>query len=165
MASKSSNDIKIEFATYKKAPAARTCIILAGAGMTLSPTGNQFDEDCGGLIERSGDAAEFKGKAKTSFEVLAPHGLDIDRLIVVGAGEVDDVSENDWTMLGGTIMGMLASRKVKTACLVAEVSDGCSLPDDQLAAVLAFGIQLRHYKFDKYVTDKSKPNDDGDAND
>jgi len=166
MASKtSSNAIKIEFATLKKAPMEDTCVVLSGSDFSLSNVGREFDEKTGGLLEKSAKAADFIGKAKSSMEILAPRGLDIKRLLVVGAGHYEETSENDWTYLGGAIMGLLANRKIKSACLVAELPGTTSISADELAAVLAFGVQLRHYKFKKYVTRSSSNDDNGDEKD
>lgn len=154
--------INVEFVSLKKAPTESIAVLLAGDGATLSPVGQRLDEDLDGHITASAKAAAFKGKAKTSAELLAPDGLKCDRLLVVGAGKSDTASEQDWVMLGGTIMGLLGSRKAKTASLIAEIDGDCEIGPDALAAVLAFGIQLRHYKFDKYITGGVKKDKDDD---
>ncbi len=165
MAKQSSNHIDIEFATLKSAPKTRACVVLSGSDLAFSPIVRELDEKTGGLIETSAKAADFSGKAKSSIEILAPRGLKLDRLLVVGCGDASEKSEDDWTMLGGTIMGLLGKWKVSEASLVAEISETTTVGADVLAAILAFGIQLRHYKFRKYITRDSGDDDNGDTKD
>src|SRR5690606_11282169 len=101
------------------------------------------------------EAADFKGKAKTSFELLALSGLDARRVVVIGVGKPEEAKETDWVNLGGYAYAQIASRKCEAASLVADVADPRSRSAADIAADLAFGAVLRSYKFKKYST-KSK---------
>ena len=56
-------------------------------------------------------AADFKGKAKRSLEVLVPAGTALDRLVVVGAGKPAELDANGWMKLGGTVASKLGKRQ------------------------------------------------------
>ena len=62
--------------------------------------------DAAQLIERAGRVANFKGKPRTSMDILAPAGLGFDRLVVVGT-EPDPASSN-FVVLGGYVMGRIS---------------------------------------------------------
>ncbi|MEO1265966.1 MAG: leucyl aminopeptidase, partial [Pseudomonadota bacterium] len=102
-----------------------------------------------GQLGRALAAGGFEGKAKTSLDVLALPKSSAERIIVVGLGDVDEMSRTDWMMVGGYVAGMLASRKVKAATLIADLASGDG-DADQIAADLALGAQLRRYTFTKY---------------
>jgi leucyl aminopeptidase len=138
-----------------------TSAVFAGHDLTLSPTVQALNAKSGGLILKAAEAAEFKGKQKTSIEVLAPPKLDVQRLIVIGTGKAADAETSDWAALGGYALGQITARKVTEASLVAEVSGAGEKPE-VVAANLAYGALLRHYAFRKYLTKKN--GEEGAAN-
>lgn len=142
-----------------KSPAA----VFAANDLALSPAVQALNGRAGGLIAKAAEAAGFKAKAKTSIELLAPPKLDIERLIVIGAGKVSDNSESDWVSLGGYALGQITARKTAEASLIAEVQ-GADIRADALAANLALGALLRHYSFRKYLTKKNGGEEGGNGN-
>lgn len=127
-----------------------TVVILAADGVTLGKAATELDKKSGGAVQKAAKAASFKAKSKAAIEILAPHGIDVDRLIVLGTGK--DTSELDWTLLGGSCVGAVTGRKAKTASLIVDVPASGDLKPAEIAALLAFGAQLRHYSFKKYLT-------------
>ncbi len=136
------------------ADVAPTCVAFAGHDLTLSPAVAALNTKSNGLIVKAAEAAEFKGKAKTSIELLAPAKLEAQRLIIVGVGKAGDQTEPDWANLGGYALGQIAARKGDEASLIAEVT-GADQKPEVVAANLAFGALLRHYTFKKYRTKKN----------
>ncbi len=136
--------VQIQFA---KAPrkASGTVAILVGADLQLGAAARALGVEA--LVKRAAATAEFKGKARASFEILAPAGVDIDRLVVVGAGKAADLSDNDWTLLGGATMGALGKAKAMTVLF--ERPDG-KKATGAAAASFALGMKLRAYAFDAY---------------
>ena len=126
------------------------CVVLASDGVTLGKTAADLDKRSGGSIHKAAKAAAFKAKSKATIEILAPHGLELDRLIVLGTGK--DTTELDWTLLGGAATAAVSSRKVKKASLIADVAATGDMKPADIAAAIAFGAQLRHYSFKKYLT-------------
>jgi leucyl aminopeptidase len=149
--------LEIAFAPLSAEPEATT-VVLAGDEITLAGRGRELDQRSGGAIVKAADAAQFKGKKKSTLELFAPAKLGINRLVVLGTGKAGELTDNDWIGLGGSALGTIAARKSKTASIIAEAS-GAALKPDALAACLAFGAALRHYEFNKYLT-KKKPEDD-----
>ena len=78
-------------------------------------------------------AAAFTGKPRTAIEVLAPVGIDAQRLVLAGAGRA--ASEYDRLRLGGFAYAQIAARKTESASLIADLADtggvgpdGCRRP-------------------------------------
>ncbi len=136
-------------------PTSGTAIVLTDESLQLGPVAKALDDKAGGLIARAAGVAKFKGKALKMLDIVAPAGLDLDRLIVVGLGKLDDLRDQDWWKLGGTIMGKLAGTTAD-ATVALERPDGKEIAAEALADV-ALGAKLRAYKFDTY---KSKSEDD-----
>ena len=138
----------------------RTLAVITGADLAMGPATRKLDHAGDGIITRSAEAAGFKGKARQSIEILAPVGLDITRLLVVGAGETKG-REHDQQLLGGAIAGALQQRQTATASVLVELPDLAQRAAAELAADIAAGAVLRCYKFDKYLT--KRPSEDGNG--
>jgi leucyl aminopeptidase len=152
--------LEIEFVPLSAAPAP-SLVVLAGEEMALAPTGRAIDERARGGVERAARAAAFTGKARTAIEILAPAGLDVQRLIVAGAGRAG--SEYDRLRLGGYAFAQVAARKTERASLIADLADTGEASPEALAAELALGALLRSYTFNKYRTRRNGSNgDDGE---
>ncbi|GAH85306.1 unnamed protein product, partial [marine sediment metagenome] len=103
------------------------------------------------VIKRAAAASRFKGKNGSVLDILAPEGLKVDRLIVVGTGKTADLKDEDYTRLGGAIAGRLKGGGEAVTVLV-DLPDGPLAP--ARAAAIAAGVRLRAYKFDRYKTKK-----------
>ncbi|KUO55646.1 MAG: aminopeptidase [Alphaproteobacteria bacterium BRH_c36] len=134
--------------------------LLAVDGPEFGATGKAMDESGDGILSRAAKAAEFKGKAKSSAEILAPAGIAASRLILVGGGDAEKAEENDWVMAGGAALAKLDTHKAKSASLVVEVAGESRLAQHEIAAAMALGAYLRSYKFEKYQTKKKEDNED-----
>ena len=109
----------------------------------------QADEATNGAISRALTAAEFKGKAGSNVTILAP-GAGLSRVIAIGIGKLDDLSQRLAEEAGGAAVPLLA--KDEHAHLAA---GGLSA---ERAASVAMGAALRSYRFDRYRT-KEKAED------
>jgi leucyl aminopeptidase len=103
------------------------------------------------LVRRAADTNRFKGKSGSTLDILAPEGLKASRLIVVGAGKLSAIKDNDFLKLGGAAAGKLRAGN-DAVTIIAELPDGAMKPDQ--AAAVASGVLLRAYKFDRYKTKK-----------
>ena len=104
-----------------------------------------------GLVTRAAATNQFKGKSGSTLDILAPEGLKASRLIVVGAGKLSGLKENDFLKLGGAVAGKLRAGG-DAVTIIAELPDGPLQPGQ--AAAVASGVRLRAYKFDRYKTKK-----------
>lgn len=145
--------LEITFARLDAAHAATTAAFI-GHDLSLSPAVQVLNTRSQGQILKAAEAADFKGKKNAGFEILAPQKLDVQRLVLIGAGKAADHSDSDWASLGGYALGQITARKAAEASLIAEVGGATDKPE-VIAANLAFGALLRHYAFKKYLTKKN----------
>jgi leucyl aminopeptidase len=136
------------------APFLAATAAFVGADLALSPTVQALNQRAQGLVLKAAEAATFKGKAKSAIELLAPPKVDIERLVVIGAGKAAGHEDSDWVSLGGYALGQLTARKSKEASLIADIAGADGKPE-AVAANLALGALLRHYTFRKYLTKKN----------
>jgi leucyl aminopeptidase len=103
------------------------------------------------IIKRAAATNRFKGKSGAVLDILAPEGLKLARLIVIGAGKLSTIKDYDFLKLGGTVAGKLG-HGTNTVTVIAELPTGAMKPEQ--SAAVASGIRLRAYKFDRYKTRK-----------
>jgi leucyl aminopeptidase len=109
----------------------------------------------GDLFRRAAAADHFTGKSG-SLDILAPSGLNVSRLVVVGTGKERDLKDRDLVKLGGVAMGKIPNA-ASQATIMAELGSG-AMKGGQLAN-LVLGARLRAYRFDRYKT-KRKEDDE-----
>lgn len=154
--------LDIEFLPLS-AELASSVAVLAGEDVTLGATGRAIDERARGALTKAAQAAGFGGKPRTTIEVLAPAGIEAQRVVLAGAGRA--MSEYDRLRLGGLAFAQIAARRCDGASLIADVADPGETRPEDLAADLAFGALLRSYAFDKYRTRRNANDGDGEPRD
>ncbi|MGJ4900510.1 leucyl aminopeptidase [Bradyrhizobium sp. HKCCYLS2058] len=145
-----SDAVKVGFVPLSTAPRG---IVVAFCDDTLR-LGVATEKALGGasdLIKRAAGAARFKGKDGAVLDLLAPEGIKIQRLIVIGIGKGSDLKDKDFLKYGGTLAGKL-NAGTEAVTVLAELPSGPLLPDQ--VSSLAAGIRLRAYRFDRYKTKK-----------
>ncbi len=142
---------KLPVVTFTKLekPAAGTVVFLVGKDEELPAIAVDLDE--GGRLARAIEINEFKGKAGSTIELLAPGGK-FERFVIAGAGDVAANGEHDWMKLGGKARA--AAPKSETITVICETAAG-PLPPEACAAIAA-GAKLRAYDFDIYRTKDKK---------
>ncbi|MGY2845789.1 MULTISPECIES: leucyl aminopeptidase [Bradyrhizobium] len=108
-------------------------------------------------VKRAAAANQFKGKSGAVLDILAPEGIKVERLIVIGTGKAADLKEKDFLKFGGVAAGKLNAGS-GSMTVVAELPEAAMAAGQ--AAAIATGIRLRAYKFDRYKT-KKKDGEDG----
>ena len=113
----------------------------------LGEAAAKADELSGGQVTRA--LARAKHERGEMVELIAPHGMAAERLLLVcrGAEKLDAV---DARTLGGKIAARLIGAKVETAHLCAGAFPA------EIASELAMGAALRAYRFERH---KSKQSD------
>ena len=147
--------VKVGFVPFSAAPRGILVVIcddtLKFGDATRKTLGTATD-----LVKRAAETNQFKGKSASTLDILAPQGLKVSRLIVVGAGKVASLKDNDFLKFGGTAAGKLRAGN-DAATIIAELPDGAMKPEQ--AAAVAAGVRLRAYKFDRYKTKKKDGED------
>ena len=145
--------MKISFAA-PSLPQTGTLVLLAGEGPVLAPLGDEADKATAGHVGRAMRAAKFEGKKDQSVDIVAPAEMGIDRIIVLGAGDVGKLQGRDIEVLGGSAAGALQTAKASEAAIAAELPGEPAIRPGEVAALLASGLRLRSYSFDLYKTKK-----------
>ena len=141
------------------APPKGVLILFCEDGLKLGPAGRKLLAPAGDLLKRAADADRFTGKSGSALDIVAPAGLSVARLVVVGAGKAGKLKSKDFVKLGGAARGKVPS-SAADATIVAELAGGALKPDQ--AADVALGATLRAYAFDRYKT-KRKEGEDAPA--
>ena len=105
------------------------------------------------LVRRAAAADRFTGKNGSTLDIVAPAGLDLPRLVVVGTGKESELKSQGIVKLGGVAMGKVPAGAAE-ATIFAEFAAG-SLKPEQVAD-LALGARLRAYSFDRYKTKRKE---------
>jgi leucyl aminopeptidase len=108
------------------------------------------------IVKRAAKAENFKGKRGGALVIPVPHGLPIERLIVVGIGDSEKLDPPDVVNLGGAAIGH-APASAREITIFGD-RPGKNFAPQQIADI-ALGIRLRGYRFDRYKT-KTKDSDD-----
>jgi len=147
--------VKVGFVPFTTAPRAILVVFcddtLKFGAATLKALGPAAN-----LVTRAAATNQFKGKSGSTLDILAPEGLKAARLIVVGAGKLSGLKDNDFLKLGGAAAGKLRAGN-DAVTIMAELADGPMKPEQ--AAAVASGVRLRAYKFDRYKTKKKDGED------
>jgi leucyl aminopeptidase len=150
-----SDAVKVGFVPFSTAPRGILVVFcddtLKFGAATLKGLGTSAN-----VVKRAAETSQFKGKSGSTLDILAPEGLKASRLIVVGAGKLSAIKDNDFLKLGGAVAGKLPGGNA-VVTIIADLPDGAMKPDQ--AAAVASGVRLRAYKFDRYKTKKKDGED------
>jgi len=125
------------------------------ADRTLTKTGTELDARTGGILTRAMAANKFSGKADETLTIVAPGGVDLNHILLIGLGKPDQIKDTTVQDAGGAIVAALGKNAAEVSVVIDDLP-GSGLPPAQVAAEIAFGALLRSYRFDKYRT-KEKP--------
>jgi leucyl aminopeptidase len=149
--------VKIAFAPY--AAAAGVLVVFAGPDFkTGAKTAAQL-KPAMSFLREAAETVGFKGKAQSTMDLVRPHGLKVDRVIVVGTQGKEPTKPIDFVHLGGYVAG-----KLPKAAKISVMFEG---PEAEWSAAsaseFALGYRLRNYKFDKYKTKKADADEAGSS--
>jgi leucyl aminopeptidase len=131
-------------------------ILFCAENLKFGPASRRIVSRLGESLRRAAAADRFTGKNGTSLDIIAPAGLDLPRVVVIGTGKHGALSSRELVKLGGIAMGKLP-KAAGAATIFAELGSG-ALKAEQVAD-LALGARLRGYSFDLYKT-KRKDDDE-----
>src|SRR5229473_3017733 len=147
--------LKLEFASFAT-PAKGVLVLFCEEGVKFGSEARRAIEPTGDHVTRAAAADRFKGKNASVLDIVAPPGLDVSRLIVVGVGKARGLEAQDFVKLGGIAMGKIPAA-ASEATIIADLPGGAIKPDR--IADIALGVQLRAYAFERYKT-KRKDNEE-----
>jgi leucyl aminopeptidase len=137
-------------------PSVGTLVVGVTAERVLSPAAAEIDRETGGQITRAIAAGRFTGKRDQTLAVPAPTGLAFARVLLVGLGKPEEIETNHLEALGGNVVAALNGFGETEAAIAVAGFGPLPVTSAAAAASVAFGAQLRSYRFDKYRT-KMKP--------
>ncbi len=118
---------------------------------------SELDKKSKGALGRGLRSARFKGGHGQAAEILAPAGLDVDRLLVIGLGKEDEFCLKAAESFGALAIGRLITSGEKSVTLFLQHPPEKTTEDDgALSARVALGAVLRSYRFDHYRTTQKK---------
>ncbi|MCJ8322676.1 MAG: leucyl aminopeptidase [Rhizobiales bacterium] len=104
------------------------------------------DKATDGQISRAINIAKFKAEPATTLEIIAPNGLAVDAIIIVGLGKLPDVCEESLMDTGANAFGVAQ----KISDIVNYIYEHKKIAIENIL----MGAELRGYKWDKYQTVK-----------
>ncbi len=129
---------------------------LVTEGGTLASALDELNGQLDGALTRAIKASRFDGKKGEILEVVAPAGVGVSRVLLLGVGKPEEAKPLDFERIGGDMTARLNGTGEKEAAVVVDALADLGLEPAEAAARVAFGAQLRSYRFDKYKT-KQKP--------
>jgi leucyl aminopeptidase len=144
--------LELEFAPFD-APAKGVLVLFCEEGLKLGSVARRAIGPAGDLVNRAAVADRFRGKNGSALDLVAPPGLNVSRLVIVGIGKSRNLKVQDFVKLGGTAMGKIPAA-ADDATLIADLPGGAFNPER--AADLALGVELRAYSFERYKTKRKE---------
>lgn len=104
-------------------------------------------------LERIIAIRKFEGKKCEYIDEICDGKKGFERLILMGVGKVDELSQDDWLKLGGATRLAIGESQQSNICLKVA---GEALPSSNIVDFIT-GLRLRDYIFDRYKTSQVKP--------
>ena len=128
-------------------------VVFCEDNLKFGPATQRALAPLGDLVRRAAAADRFTGKSGASLDIVAPSGLNVPRLVVVGIGKESELKSRDIVKFGGIAMGKVPTAATN-ATIFGEFGAGALKPNQ--VAELAFGARLRAYTFDLYKTKRKE---------
>src|ERR1700733_13387979 len=94
-------------------------VVFCGENLKFGPATQKALSPAGDLVRRAAAADRFTGKNGSTLDIVAPTGLSVPRLVVVGTGKDSDLKQRDVVKLGGIALGHVP-RVAAEATILAE---------------------------------------------
>jgi len=133
-------------------PTSGTYIVGVLDDRKLTPAAASLDKKTGGVVTRAMGSSRFRGRKDESLDILAPRGVPVSRVLLVGLGKLNELDALRLQAVGGTIVAQLNRVGEAMGSIVIDTLQGAPLSAPDMAAQIAYGARLRSYRFDKYRT-------------
>jgi leucyl aminopeptidase len=127
-------------------------VVGAAEGPGLLAAALKADKACGGAVARAVAVSDFKGKAGQTVEILAPAGLNVSRIVVLGLGKPGEVDGSALESAAASAVGKLKGTADTSLAFEIDLPKGSKLKPAEAAAHLALGAKLKSYAFNQYRT-------------
>jgi leucyl aminopeptidase len=137
-----------------------TLVVGVGEDRKMTPSAAALDKKSGGILTRAMGSSRFKGKKDDLLDIVAPKGLPLARIVLIGLGKLEKLDALRLQAIGGQLVAHLNRIGETVATLQVDTLPGAPLQAPDMAAQIAYGAKLRSYRFDKYRTrekEESKP--------
>jgi leucyl aminopeptidase len=151
-----SDAVKVGFVPLSAAPRG-ILVVFCDDSLKFGPATRESLGAAVELVRKAAATSQFKGKNGAVLDILAPQGLKVARLIVIGAGKVSSLKGSDYLKFGGVAASKLTAGS-EAMTIIAELPEGAI--ETEQAIGIASGAKLRAYKFDRYKT-KKKDDENG----
>jgi leucyl aminopeptidase len=131
-------------------------VVAVAEGAGLTGAAQQIDKKTKGALKRAMAATRFTGEKGQSVELLAPQGVDAERVILAGLGKPASIDARTYESVGGNIAAKLLTSGEKSVTFAVEPPEKPEVGEAEAAARIAFGAVLRSYRFDRYRTTQKK---------
>jgi leucyl aminopeptidase len=139
--------MKIEFVAAEAVAGPKAVIAaLAAEGSPLSGAAALLDAATGGALERAIGGGRFTGAKGQTLDLLAPHGVDAARVVLVGTGPAANFGPDAMEAAAAQAYQTVKTSGADTLVLKLPAIAG------ELAASAALGLRLAAYRFDRYRT-------------
>src|SRR5207245_10225202 len=101
-----SDAVKVGFVPFSTVPRG-TLVVFCDDALKFGPATRKALGAADNLVKRAAATSQFKGKSGSTLDILAPEGIKIQSLIVIGVGKVSDLKEKEFLIFGGTAAGKL----------------------------------------------------------
>src|SRR5436305_13738687 len=101
-----SDAVKFGFVPFSTAPRG-ILVVFCDDALKFGPTTRKALGATDNLVKRAAATSQFKGKSGSTLDILAPDGIKIQILIVLGDGKLSDLTVKDFLKFGGTAAGKL----------------------------------------------------------
>ncbi|CUS47707.1 MAG: extracytoplasmic leucyl aminopeptidase [Idiomarinaceae bacterium HL-53] len=122
-----------------------------GASVTLP----EWSEETTSAVQRILEIAEFTGKAGQQQIIIAPHGLETQRLVLVGVGEPSEYARKEAEKAGAALAATVNSTTAETVGVDGRLITN-PVYNGRILAAMSHGADLRNYRFDRYFSEPTE---------
>src|SRR6202040_4061300 len=119
--------VKVGFVPFSAAPRG-ILVVFCDDTLKFGPATRKALGAAANLVKRVAETSQFKAKSGSTLDILAPQGLKVSRLIVVGLGKLSALKDNDFLKFGGAAAGKLRAGN-GAVTIVAELPTGPMTPE------------------------------------
>ena len=139
--------MQIEFVAPPAKFSIQTAVaVMVFAEKAMSKAAKALDEASGGALARAISASRFTGAKGQSLDVIAPHGLSIGRVILMGCGARAEFNAKAAEQVAASAFG--AAKACGLEVLAIDLAEW----PVEVAAQAGLGARLAAYRFDRYRT-------------
>ena len=148
--------MKITYQPVSTLPDGGDILVSVTERKELSVMAQQLDDQTGGAISRAmAVSPRFTGGKGQSLPILAPGSGQYGRILLIGLGQGEQVTDRTVEEAGGKVIELLQQMGVETLTIDAVPPPDVTLGGGVFAARMVQGMRLRSWRFDTYRSAES----------